>query len=405
MHLALLALERGEPDEAHTMAATAAEAAGAMGADWHATRILMVLAGTLARSGDPERAGRVLGAAEGWLDQRGSRVLPADQEVHAELIAELTTSLGASRLEALRSDGRNASLAEAIELGVQPVRAAGREDATGRPAPSTATPPPPGSAASRESGPSTAAGYGLRARALGPVEIEIAGATLDPDRFSHGRPMELLFHLLIHPEGRTREQIGMAFWPDGSPTQVKNNCHVLLHKLRKALGDPERVQLEAQRYRVVVEGGVWLDAEVFEREMSELLGQGSARPSPDRLRGTLDLYRGDFLEGLPVGDWHLAVHDRLRRLHVDGLSRLAALQIDEGDHAGAVATLERLVQREPLREDACRRLMHCLTALGRRDRALQHYARLRALLADELGTEPEAETVALATQLRESESH
>lgn len=374
-----------------------------MGADWHATRILMVLAATLARRGDPVRAGKVLGAAEGWLDQRGSRVLPADQGVHTELVAELADALGPDRLEALRSEGREASLAEAIRIGIRPIGDTGGGEGDGGPAPISRAPSPWDRGWARTS-PSPTENHGLRARALGPVEIEVEGVPLDPDRFSHGRPMELLFYLLLHPEGRTREQIGMAFWPDGSPSQVKNNCHVLLHKLRKALGDPERVQLDGQRYRVAVEGGAWLDAEVFEREMRELLGSTSGRPSPDRLRGTLELYRGDFLEGLPVGDWHLAFHDRLRRLQVDGLARLADLQIEEGDHAGAVATLERLVQREPLREEAYRRLMHSLTALGRRDRALRHYARLRTLLADELHADPEAETAALATQLRERES-
>ena len=102
-----------------------------------------------------------------------------------------------------------------------------------------------------------------------------------------------------------------------------------------------------------------------------------------------------------VRDWHLAVHDRLRRLFCDGLSTLADLQIASDVPEAAIGTLERLIVKDDLREDAYRRLMTCLARTGRRDHALRHY-RLVMLLRDELDAEPEPATEDLAGRLHES---
>jgi DNA-binding SARP family transcriptional activator len=193
------------------------------------------------------------------------------------------------------------------------------------------------------------------------------------------KPRELLLYLLCHPQGRTREQAGLVFWPDASTAQVKNSFHVLLHRLRKSLGDAARVVLDDERYRVDPEPSVWFDAAVFEREVPAALQDET------------------------VGDWHLEIHDRLRRLYVDALSALADRWIGRGEHARAIPVLERLVVKENLSEDAHRRLMLALAKTGQRDRALRHYERLSALLREELDAAPEPETAVLLDSIRRGE--
>jgi DNA-binding SARP family transcriptional activator len=48
--------------------------------------------------------------------------------------------------------------------------------------------------------------------------------------------------------------------------------------------------------------------------------------------------------------------------------------------------------------------MICLARLGRRDRALLHYARIATLLRDDLGADPEPETAALADEIRSAQT-
>jgi DNA-binding SARP family transcriptional activator len=125
-----------------------------------------------------------------------------------------------------------------------------------------------------------------------------------------------LLYLLCHPAGRTRDQIGLACWPDASPAQRKNDFHVTLHHLRSTLGRPDWIVFEEERYRINPRFAVEFDGRQFETELrlarAALAQAGDTAP----LARALALYRGDFLEG--AGDWHLEHRERWHRLYVEG---------------------------------------------------------------------------------------
>ncbi|MBZ0232411.1 MAG: bacterial transcriptional activator domain-containing protein, partial [Deltaproteobacteria bacterium] len=82
---------------------------------------------------------------------------------------------------------------------------------------------------------------------------------------------------------------------------------------------------------------------------------------------------------------------------------LAGLHLDAGDPAAAIEVLERLILVDALREDAHRRLMPAYARLGQRERALDQYGHLLAVLDDELDAAPERATVDLAARIRRAE--
>lgn len=89
----------------------------------------------------------------------------------------------------------------------------------------------------------------LSVRALGPLEVWVDGELLTPASWRFSRPRELLVYLLTHAGGRSRNEIGLDFWPDASIAQVKNNVHVTLHHLRKAIKHADLVRFESGRVR------------------------------------------------------------------------------------------------------------------------------------------------------------
>jgi non-specific serine/threonine protein kinase len=245
-----------------------------------------------------------------------------------------------------------------------------------------------------------AAAAALHVRALGPLEIHVDGVRLGADAWRSARPRELFLYLLLHPDGRTREQIGLVFWPDASAAQLRNNFHVTLHHVRKALGRPHAVVIERGRYRLDPALGTWCDALVFPRELHEALRR--ARAGEDvraPLVAALSAYRGDLFEGLDVGDWHLEAHDHLRRLAEEGCWVLAQAHRAAGDVAAAIPVLERLVRLDDLREDAHRALMEAWGACGQRGRALAHHREFVERLRRELDAEPESATTAVYARL------
>jgi DNA-binding SARP family transcriptional activator len=206
----------------------------------------------------------------------------------------------------------------------------------------------------------------------------------------------------MHPDGRTKEQAGLAFWPDSSTAQLRNNFHVTLHRLRKALGNPDWVSLANERYRIEPTAIEEFDVLAFEREVS------AARRSLKRqqegaaaqLEQALTRYRGDFVDGEPMGDWHLEHRDRLQRLYVESLTELGAQYAREERHARAAEMYRRVLARDELHEEALRALMRSLAEAGERSQALRAYRRFADRLRQELEAEPEEETTRLLERLQ-----
>jgi hypothetical protein len=126
--------------------------------------------------------------------------------------------------------------------------------------------------------PPTAAGAPvMRVFALGQARVERAGRPIDsPDWIQ--KPRELLYYLLLHPEGRTKEQIGLALWPEASTSQLRSSFHDTLYRLRQALRGKEWISFEKGRYAFGRSLSYSYDVEVFERKLLEARSVRSEEP-------------------------------------------------------------------------------------------------------------------------------
>jgi predicted ATPase/DNA-binding SARP family transcriptional activator len=242
----------------------------------------------------------------------------------------------------------------------------------------------------------------LRVLALGPLQVFVGGEAIDTTVWGSARPRELLVYLLMHPDGRTKEQVGLAFWPEVSQAQLRNSFHVTLHRLRKALRNPDWIILSNDRYRVDPEVLAEFDVAEFEREI--VAARRAVKRREDGAAATLERaltrFRGDFLDGEPAGDWHLEHRDRLQRLFVDALMELGDRHADEGRNAKAADAYRRVLARDDLNEDATRALMRCYAKAGERAQALRLYQRFSEKLRKELDADPEDDTLELVEEIK-----
>ena len=141
----------------------------------------------------------------------------------------------------------------------------------------------------------------------------------------------------------------------------------------------------------------WVDLIAFEQAFT--IRKAPPTGADERLRTAVELYRGDFLEDC-YDDWALYERERLREQYLSALQRLLAADQARQAYDLALQSALRLVQADPLREEAHRALMRLYHLLGRTDDALRAFAQCRALLDTELGVEPEAETLSLYEELR-----
>jgi predicted ATPase/DNA-binding SARP family transcriptional activator len=257
-----------------------------------------------------------------------------------------------------------------------------------RPAPRAPAQAPP---AARPSGP-------LRVRALGRATVELGDTALTAADWGYAKPRELLFLLITSPP-LTREQLGTALWPELSRKQLGNALHTALRELRRALGDHDWVVYAAGQYSVNRDRAFDCDVDDFE---SSLAAAGRARPAsaglPD-LRRAIAAYGGDFLAGMTVGEWAHVRRDELRRRFETALLATGRLHMAAGRYQAAVTAFRRAIEHEPLNESAHRELMTCWAQLGENGRAVRHYTELTALLKEQVGVPPAAETTALVERL------
>ncbi|MFZ1426677.1 MAG: BTAD domain-containing putative transcriptional regulator, partial [Geminicoccaceae bacterium] len=213
------------------------------------------------------------------------------------------------------------------------------------------------------------------------------------------RKSRLLLAYLALAAGRPqpRGKLAALFWSDRAEPQARASLRQELHALRQSLTGHEPAGLRISTDAVALDpGAAAIDVVLFD----EL----ATRSDAESLGRAADLYRGDLLEGLAareasIDDWLAPERRRLRDLATDTLAKLLKFWMADGTSVEAAAAVRRLLALEPAHEVAHRALMRLLARAGDRRAALRQYQRCRAILAQELGVEPEEETKRLYQEL------
>ncbi len=204
----------------------------------------------------------------------------------------------------------------------------------------------------------------------------------------------LLAHLALQPDQRhARETLAALLWGRQTDAQARRNLRHCLASLRRALGASAAAVMDVDR------GSIMLRAEAIEVDVGTLrhLINGDLTAG---LVEAVALCKGELLADLNLReegfeDWLSLERQTARGLQAGVLTRYSESRLAEGDGEAAVAAAELLARLEPLDEPAQRLIMRAYAAAGRRSAALAHYQTSIALLEQELGVQPEAETTAL----------
>ena len=220
-----------------------------------------------------------------------------------------------------------------------------------------------------------------------------------------------------------REQLATMFWPESGQKAAHQNLRQALYVLRQQLrtladgnvgGDADSPYLVITRQDVSfnADSEHWIDvgffSELIQSTEQHLHRRLDACPQCiQRLEAAAELYSGDFLSGLTVPDaddfevWRLARQEHLHTQALVAFDALAGYYERRGEIERARRFYLRRLEIEPWDESTHRRLMRMLARNNQRGAALQQYEACRRALQAELGIEPSAETVTLATQIQE----
>ncbi|MCP2337508.1 BTAD domain-containing putative transcriptional regulator [Actinomadura rupiterrae] len=234
----------------------------------------------------------------------------------------------------------------------------------------------------------------IRLRVLGRPSVR---ADDDIALSSRNKAFELLVYLALHP-GATRGDVCAALWPDHEPG---DRFHSALRHLRDPLReatdrDSRFVFADGDRYQIdreVISVDVW----DFERALAAVRAARDDSVRLTALEAAADLCGGEPAEG---ATWEWLDEDRypLVRAQCDVLAQLAELT-ESDDPERALHALEKARSLDPDIEDLYRRIMRVQVFLGRADAAMRTLRLLRARL-NEIGLEPERETLELVRRIR-----
>jgi len=230
----------------------------------------------------------------------------------------------------------------------------------------------------------------LRIYALGKPRVELDNKVV---QWRTIQARDMLFCLLQHPEGLSKEEIGGIFWPEHSPGKLHDIFRSTLYRLRRALFR-EIIVLEADLYSFNRQSEYWFDVEVFERLLDQAEEANTAENKIALLQEALELYRGDYLDDTDA-EWCLLDRERLRERFLKGTETLATLYHDLGKLQEAIELYHQVLERDQYRESAYRGLMLCYYRLGDRASAVQQYQICTDVLRTELGLTPSPETAKL----------
>jgi DNA-binding SARP family transcriptional activator len=227
------------------------------------------------------------------------------------------------------------------------------------------------------------------------------------DTSSRRRPRQVLAYLLAHRRVPVpRDVLTDVFWPAARPAAARNNLHVALSSVRKALraAHPDAtVERRYDTYRIADSVSVWTDVvqlDEIRRDQERAERRGDREAAMRGQEAACQLYGGDFLADEPYLDWAAPIREALRLEAIEVQSGLVERYLERAMYGPAAVLARRLVALDPCNETAHRQLMNCYAAGGHRHLALSQYHRLTELLWDGLRVRPSAGTTALFERLR-----
>ena len=251
---------------------------------------------------------------------------------------------------------------------------------------------------------------------LGPFEVKIDGELVT--RFEYAKVRALLAYLVMESHRpQTRATLATLLWPDQPDRAARSSLSQALTTLRHVLGDKtaDRPVLLTGTDTVQIDPAGVIEADVAQflsllrtsdAHASDHRSWRTCTPCADRLRQALALYRGNFLADFFIPDsavfeeWTALQREHLLQRALSALERLAEWAQWRGLYSEAIEYVRRQVALEPLLEVNQRALMRLLALNGEVTAVLLHYRQLERLLAQELGSTPEAATTALFDQIR-----
>lgn len=229
-----------------------------------------------------------------------------------------------------------------------------------------------------------------------------------PVEIGQRKVLALFVYLAATKQPHSRDALATLFWPDQGQREARATLRRTLYRLQEALR-AELLDVSGDRIALHPAAALWSDLDAFQQATAQALAAETDPGSPATLAALTQaatLYVDDFLAGFTLpdapafDDWQFFEREALRQQFATVLQRLTQFHCEGQEWEEAISYARRWLALDPLHEPAQRTLMQIYAWAGQSAAALRQYQECVQLLNQELGVEPEAETVALYESIR-----
>ncbi len=237
-------------------------------------------------------------------------------------------------------------------------------------------------------------------QALGQLSILYQGKTLSAPEWVHQKTVrELFYYLLSKPNGVSKDQLGLIFWPDSSQDQFNRQFKNSIYRLRRAIGR-ETILYDAQtrlysinqvlkiRYDVNVIEDIFHQAELEEDLIKQI----------QLYRDLVNRYHHPFAPTID-GIWTTPIRTSLYLKYERAALEAASFDLQQGNLQSCLDICTKLLEIEPGQESAWRLCMRVYAERGERGNIIKVYQQCTKNLFRELDLKPSQETEGLYNQL------
>jgi DNA-binding SARP family transcriptional activator len=234
----------------------------------------------------------------------------------------------------------------------------------------------------------------LTIQALGRAQTRLDGRPVTaPEWQSRQIVRDLFFLLLAHPEGLTKEAVGIIFWADKSPSQLKLQFKNTIYRLRRALGQ-DVILFNEGRYQFNRTLDYEYDVETFLGKLAQAQEAADPDEQAAAYREAIDLYTGSYLPEME-GTWVFPERERLWQAYSEAILNLAEFYLETGEYRMTLEYCRRILVQDPTLEMGHRLAMRAHAATGNRTAIVRQFERCQQALLEEVNALPSPQTETL----------
>jgi two-component SAPR family response regulator len=232
---------------------------------------------------------------------------------------------------------------------------------------------------------------------FGSIEVIVNNRTLKISDWKTQTSRDLFFLFLAYPEGLTKEEVGVIFWPDASPSELKLRFKNAIYRMRHAVGS-DVVKFQDNYYLFNRTVDYEYDVQNFIAVIKMASEKKNISQKIEAYKIGVSLYKGTYLPHLDE-IWVVTDREKYLKMYIKAAEELALLYMNNNEFETSLETSQSALEFDPYYEPLHRICMKVYAALGNKSAILNQFDKCRKILLKDIGTEPSDKTIALYESL------